>query len=130
MVHREPMGEPIGVVAGIDERGVFYLSRIELRTQFQGRGLGAQLIRDLLTQARHNGAHAAELHVLKANRAKSLYERLGFQTIADEPPKLHMRLNFPSTPSPAARNSAWIRSIEDIAAVARQRSTDVKCFAL
>ena len=44
------------------------------------------------------GAHAAELHVLKANRAKSLYERLGFQTIADEPPKLHMRLNLPLNP--------------------------------
>ena len=87
--------EPVGVLdAAIEDRGVLYLSRIELLTRFQGRGLGSRLIRDLLVQARQDGATGAELHVLKANRAKQLYERLGFRTIADEDPKVRMRLDW------------------------------------
>ncbi|TCC57642.1 N-acetyltransferase [Kribbella pittospori] len=74
---------------------VFYIGRIEILPRFQGLGLGSRILRELLAAARGRGAAAAELHVLKANRARSLYERLGFVVIADEDPKFRMRLELP-----------------------------------
>lgn len=85
-----------GVVdAHLEDVAVFYIGRIEILPRFQGAGLGSRILRDLLAAARGRGAAAAELHVLKANRARALYERLGFAVIADEDPKLRMRLELP-----------------------------------
>ncbi|TCC44992.1 GNAT family N-acetyltransferase [Kribbella capetownensis] len=92
-----------GVVdAGFETPTVFYIGRIEILPRFQGVGLGSRILRDLLAAARRRGAAAAELHVLKANRARSLYERLGFVVIADEDPKFRMRLELPDAGDAAA----------------------------
>jgi hypothetical protein len=40
------------------------------------------------------GAPAVELHLLELNRVRALYERLGFRVVAEEPPKLRMRLDL------------------------------------
>jgi ribosomal protein S18 acetylase RimI-like enzyme len=48
----------------------------------------------LIDRARAVGAPAVELDVLELNRARSLYERLGFRVVAEEPPKLRMRLDL------------------------------------
>jgi ribosomal protein S18 acetylase RimI-like enzyme len=78
--------------AGPDAAGTFYISRIEVAREVQGRGIGTTLLCRLVDRARVAGAPAVELHVLQLNRARELYERLGFQVIAEEPPKLRMRL--------------------------------------
>ncbi|MFG1625184.1 GNAT family N-acetyltransferase [Kribbella sp. NPDC049227] len=92
-----------GVVdAGFAAPAVFYIGRIEILPRFQGVGLGSRILRDLLAAARGRGAAAAELHVLKANRARALYERLGFVVIADEDPKFRMRLELPDAGDAAA----------------------------
>lgn len=87
-------GEEAGLVDAQLDAPVFYISRIEILPRFQGRGLGSRILQDLLASARRHGATAAELHVLQANRARSLYERLGFTVTADEHPKYRMRLEF------------------------------------
>ena len=54
-----------------------YLARIELHPDHQGRGIGSQLIRRLLHQARQEGQDLI-LDVLAVNqRAQALYQRLG-----------------------------------------------------
>jgi ribosomal protein S18 acetylase RimI-like enzyme len=96
-------GVETGVVdAGFEAPTVFYIGRIEILPRFQGVGLGSRILRDLLAAARGRGAAAAELHVLKANRARALYERLGFAVIADEDPKLRMRRELSDADDAAA----------------------------
>lgn len=77
-----------------------YISRLELLSAFQGRGLGTRLMRQLIEDAREADLSAVELDVLQVNhRARRLYERLGFRVIRDEIPKQRMRLDVaaPST---------------------------------
>lgn len=69
--------EPIGLLK-LDRRGSEWeLIQIQLRPEFQGRGLGTQLLAELVGQARQAGA-SLRLGVLKANPARALYERHGF----------------------------------------------------
>ena len=58
------------------------LVSIRLLPQFQKLGLGTQVIRDLISNARAQ-SKCVILHVLKVNPARRLYERLGF-AIAEE----------------------------------------------
>ena len=48
----------------------------------RGAGIGASLIKDLLDEADQAGK-SVTLHVAKDNRARRLYERLGFEVIED-----------------------------------------------
>ncbi|RZT16701.1 ribosomal protein S18 acetylase RimI-like enzyme [Kribbella sp. VKM Ac-2569] len=86
-------GRRAGMVqAAMTDAATFYISRIEIAPEVQGGGVGTTLLRGLLDRARASGANVVELHVLQLNRARELYERLGFQVVDVEPPKLRMRL--------------------------------------
>ena len=86
-------GRPAGMIqADSAAPDTFYISRIELDPELQNRGVGTALMQHLMKRARQSGASAVELHVLEVNRARELYERLGFRVVAKEPPKLRMRL--------------------------------------
>ena len=86
-------GRPAGMVqAAMTDATTFYISRIEIAPEVQGGGVGTALLRGLLDRACASGANAVELHVLQLNRARHLYERLGFRVADVEPPKLRMRL--------------------------------------
>lgn len=50
---------------------------IQIDPEFQGRGLGTAVLTDTLGQA-HQTGFSVRLQVLLKNRAKALYERLGF----------------------------------------------------
>ncbi|MGW6199941.1 GNAT family N-acetyltransferase [Kribbella sp. NPDC055110] len=86
-------GRRAGMVqAAMTGADTFYISRIEIAPEVQGGGIGTTLLRGLLDRARASGAGAVELHVLELNRARALYERLGFRVVDVAPPKLRMRL--------------------------------------
>lgn len=87
-------GRPAGVIDAQMAGDVFYLGRIEVSSEHQNRGIGTTLMHQLIDQASASGASAVELHVLKANRVRKLYERLGFQIVEDEPLKYRMRLDL------------------------------------
>ncbi len=55
-----------------------FISNIEILPAFQGRGLGAHILTDVIRRAQDEGL-PVELQVLKINPARRLYERLGFQ---------------------------------------------------
>ena len=87
------------VQAAADGAGIFYISRIEIDPDLQNRGIGTAVLRHLLDRARQSNLTAVELDVLAVNRARDLYERLGFHVTAENPPKLHMRLDLPGRSS-------------------------------
>jgi ribosomal protein S18 acetylase RimI-like enzyme len=75
---------PIGCISvkrGADE---ILLARIEIAPEYQNRGIGAQIIRELLSESDRKRL-PARLFVLKVNPARRLYERLGFRCVEETP---------------------------------------------
>lgn len=70
-------GVAAGFICVIPQHDYLYLAKIALLPDYQGKGLGTELVRTVLDQARRLGL-PVRLQVLKANRARALYERLGF----------------------------------------------------
>jgi ribosomal protein S18 acetylase RimI-like enzyme len=75
-------GEPAGrlYVARWDDE--IRIIEIALLPEHRGRGVGTALIRELLEEAAQNGQRVS-IHVEKHNPALRLYERLGFEPVAD-----------------------------------------------
>src|ERR1051326_5211850 len=83
-------GHDVGAIS-VDRRpGELYIANVELLPAFQGRGIGAALIRDVLEEAAREGLSVG-LQVLHANRAARLYERLGFREVGRTETHRHMR---------------------------------------
>ena len=74
-------GAEIGVISTEGKDGEVFLSKIYILPEYQGRGIGTQLIREILDKAGRKGLPVG-LRVLKVNPAKGLYERLGFEVVA------------------------------------------------
>jgi ribosomal protein S18 acetylase RimI-like enzyme len=71
-------GEPVGRIFFTEDEGDIHVADINLLPQWRGRGIGAQLFRDLQERARRNG-RSVSLAVEHYNPdARRLYERLGF----------------------------------------------------
>jgi ectoine hydroxylase-related dioxygenase (phytanoyl-CoA dioxygenase family)/GNAT superfamily N-acetyltransferase len=74
-------GIPCGF-AGVEQRpDMIWLGELAIRPEFQGKGLGTQFIQRLLNDAAKR-CLPVHLQVLKCNRARVLYERMGFKHIA------------------------------------------------
>lgn len=56
---------------------------ISLLPEYRGQGVGTRLLQALLDRLEKDGYARASLSVQTANRAKKLYERLGFETIRE-----------------------------------------------
>ena len=88
-------GADIGMLDVEHRPTEIYLARIELHPDYQGHGIGTQLINALADEARQNGQDLV-LDVLAVNhRAQALYQRLGLTEVArhgDPGIKITMRL--------------------------------------
>ncbi len=73
---------PIGLLKLARGRQVWALHQVQLLPEWQGKGIGTGLLRNILAQAAQSGSQV-ELHVLKVNQARRLYERLGFTIVAE-----------------------------------------------
>jgi ribosomal protein S18 acetylase RimI-like enzyme len=78
-------GRAIGFLDVVHRPDCVFLQNVEIEPEHQGRGVGTALVRRVLADAETEGV-PARLQVLKVNeRARMLYERLGFvQTGATE----------------------------------------------
>ncbi|WP_230208932.1 GNAT family N-acetyltransferase [Nostocoides sp. HKS02] len=87
-------GQDIGVLdAEVRADGTAYLARVEILPEYQGRGIGGRVIQQFVEHARTQAARTVELDVLLANvDAQRLYERLGFEHVADSRLRRRMRL--------------------------------------
>lgn len=76
-------GQDVGVLASRKIETELVIVSIQLLPQHQGRGIGTSLIDVLFKEARDEGKRLT-LQVLKVNdRARQLYERLGFSTVEE-----------------------------------------------
>jgi ribosomal protein S18 acetylase RimI-like enzyme len=88
-------GEDIGVLKLEERDGDCFLGLIEIAPAYQGRGLGSQVVLDVMASAFKNN-QAVSLHVLKANPgARRLYERLGFRVVETREERYVMRVTLP-----------------------------------
>jgi len=76
-------GLPIGRIATIRDAQTIWLAEIALLPEQRNKGIGTTLIQELLAAAARTGS-AVHLHVLRSNRVIKLYQRLGFQIVADD----------------------------------------------
>jgi len=74
-------GRDAGYVS-IEDRGTcWYIDAFAIAPNFQRKGVGAEALRSVLADA---GTTPVRLSVLKVNRARSLYTRIGFQVIGGD----------------------------------------------
>jgi ribosomal protein S18 acetylase RimI-like enzyme len=77
-------GHPIGCLLVLRERDVIVLSRIWIAPAAQRRGIGTRLILQVCEMADKERSRI-RLRVLRSNPARRLYERLGFEIVAEMP---------------------------------------------
>jgi len=73
---------PAGCLFVEDCGACLELHRILLLPEFQNRGIGTRLVRELLSEALATGKRVS-LRVFRVNPARRLYERLGFRVIGE-----------------------------------------------
>lgn len=71
-------GRRAGYVSIQDRDSYWYIDAIAIGRRYQGKGIGTLVLRDVLAEA---GIRPVRLNVLRVNRARFLYERLGFRVI-------------------------------------------------
>ena len=108
--YREHFGEARFdiVCCGDADAGRLYVDRqpdevrivdIALLPEYRNRGIGGALLRDLIAESEDSG-RVLRIHVEHGNPALSLYERLGFQRVADR--GVHLLLERPAIGNPEA----------------------------
>ncbi len=84
-------GADVGMLKALEEPAGWKPVQIQLLSQFQGQGIGTQVISTLIDQACAAGVPLS-LSVLKVNPAKRLYERLGFTVVEEKTFAYEMRI--------------------------------------
>ncbi|MCL7422059.1 MAG: GNAT family N-acetyltransferase [Methylobacter sp.] len=85
-------GKRAGYLSVIKEPTSLYIDNIQLSPAWQGRGIGAQLLKRLL--ADHSDV-SVRLTTFEDNPAKRLYERMGFVVLEREGMTVKMEKNGP-----------------------------------
>ena len=91
-------GDDAGWLQTAAADGAVFLGQLYLDTPFQQKGIGSQVVRALIDEAAHE-QKAVTLAVVKINRARWLYERLGFRTTHEDEHKVYMRREPGPTPT-------------------------------
>jgi ribosomal protein S18 acetylase RimI-like enzyme len=83
--------EDVGVLIVEESAEQIFLSELQIRPEWQGRGIGTSIVRSLMERAAAAGKPLT-LRVLHVNpRAKALYERLGFEPFKEIATHVYMR---------------------------------------
>ncbi len=85
----EVNGRPVGVLDLQEHPDHHYLARFELARTHRDVGLGGAVLADLLQRADEAGL-PVRLDVFGVNRARRLYERLGFHEVERQGSKVRM----------------------------------------
>ena len=85
----ESDGVPVGVLRVERAAECIDLKQIFIRPTYQRQGLGAELLHQLIDEARIKGV-PLRLRVLRVNPAQRLYKRLGFTVVRETPEYVYM----------------------------------------
>jgi ribosomal protein S18 acetylase RimI-like enzyme len=66
------------------ERGVFKLHKLYVLPEYQGKGIGKELIDHIINDIRKSSAQILALNVNRNNNAKAFYEKSGFSVTNEE----------------------------------------------
>jgi ribosomal protein S18 acetylase RimI-like enzyme len=80
----------VGWMQMIESPDNLYLGQLYVAPSLQNRGIGTAILRELTDKARR-GNKTLTLDVMKNNRSRLLYERLGFYVIGQSEYKLNMQ---------------------------------------
>ncbi|WP_199414974.1 GNAT family N-acetyltransferase [Chitinophaga silvisoli] len=67
-----------------EETGIYKLNKIYLHPDYQGKGAGKLLLNAVIDQVKAAGANVLELNVNRYNKAKSFYEKIGFEVFEEK----------------------------------------------
>jgi ribosomal protein S18 acetylase RimI-like enzyme len=84
---------PIGRIMVLRKPEAALLVDIALLPEYRGRGIGGELVRELIEQCNKDKV-AVRLQVLKTNPAQRLYERLGFLRTGED--ELYFQMQRPA----------------------------------
>lgn len=84
-------GEDIGRITVIYSKNRVVLDGIHIVEEFQGKGIGGHLIKQLIDKA-NNMELPLELVLLKENPVRKLYERVGFFVYKEDIDRYYMRI--------------------------------------
>ncbi len=87
-------GRDVGMVETEAGDGDVVLANIRIAPEYQRRGLGKAMIKEIVADA-HRAGLSVRLRVLKVNSARGLYERLSF-SVSDEAPTAYVMRALPS----------------------------------
>lgn len=91
-------GRAVGMLQLAEREGDVVLAEVQLLPAEQNRGLGTQLVVDVVARARAQGRDTVLSTGLKNERAVQLYLRLGFEETARDEARVHMRASAPARP--------------------------------
>lgn len=94
-------GEPAGRLLVARRRDEIRIVDIALLPAFRGRGVGSELLAELMDEATEM-AKRLSIHVERHNRARGLYERLGFARVGET--GTHLRMEWDPA-RPGARDA-------------------------
>jgi ribosomal protein S18 acetylase RimI-like enzyme len=85
-------GQRIGLLKVLEDSEKIELIQIQLEPFHQGKGIGQEVLNSIIEKSRREGKPLS-LSVLKGNRARKLYERLGFKKVKETDFSLLMEIN-------------------------------------
>jgi ribosomal protein S18 acetylase RimI-like enzyme len=88
-------GEPCGYTGIEDRPGDVYLRELVIQPEYQGRGIGTTILRQVMARAQGRGV-PVRLQVLQQNRAQDLYRRVGFREVGRT--ETHVLMEWRQTP--------------------------------
>ena len=83
-------GRTVGIVKVVRTGESWTIEQLQIEPEFQGRGFGSAVIRQLQRDARASGV-VLLLSVQRVNPALALYERLGFESLGESHGIVEMR---------------------------------------